>query len=127
MAIDEARGKMPDVPRSRWFALVVAALLCVLGGANRGRVPAHEREGSRTADEPALTSGRSLLDVVRRGAVRKTSVGDDVARPAPHDLTVAVDHVVEQAIVHRVVVVDEQRERTSVLPRGPPQSRASLV
>jgi len=127
LAIDEARGKMPDVPRSRWFALVVAALLCVLGGANRGRVPAHEREGSRTADEPALTSGRSLLDVVRRGAVRRPSVGDDGVRPAPRDVIVVVGCVVERAVVDRGVVVDEQRGGTSASPRGPPQPGAALV
>lgn len=49
---------MTTVPRSRWLPLLLAALLCVLGGANRGRVPAHEREGSRTADEPAALRTR---------------------------------------------------------------------
>lgn len=31
---------MSVVPRSTWFALVIAALICVLGGAIRERVPA---------------------------------------------------------------------------------------
>jgi hypothetical protein len=72
---------MATVPRSRWLTLVVAALLCLLGGANRGQVPAHDREGSRTADEPAALSSRRL-DGDSRAVVRTdhVAVAVDVAR-----------------------------------------------
>jgi hypothetical protein len=114
---------MLSVPRSRWLALLVAALLCVLGGANRGQVPAHEREGSRTADEPAALS-------VRRGVPEvadSPAFGDDDLDCAPHSVvrertTGSVVH----AVVASLVLAPPLPLRGCISSRGPPHS-ASLV
>jgi hypothetical protein len=117
---------MISVPRSRWLALLVAALLCVLGGANRGQVPAHEREGSRTADEPAALSMRRGVPEV----AESPACGDDDR----DDPDCAPDLVVRErttgSVVHGVVaslvLAPPQPLRGCVSSRGPPHS-ASLV
>jgi hypothetical protein len=88
-------------------------------------VPAHEHEGSRTADEPALRSARSSIELVRRVVVHPPIVVSHDA-PAPRHAFVPIGRPVERLVLERVVLVDEQRGRTSASPRGPP-SRASLV
>lgn len=110
---------MDFVPRSRWLALLVAALLCVLGGANRGKVPAHEREGSRTADEPAALS-------MRRGqprlAVAMDVVGSDASIPVPIVVALAPTTTLIAAADVAPVVRAARVPRGSVSSRGPPRT-----
>jgi hypothetical protein len=110
------------VARSRWLVLLVAALLLLLGGANRGRVPAYEREGSRTGDQPAARSIRFLTaDTDERDDDRSTSCadGDGIARArpwatTPRELTLAASRpAVAQSHVSRV-------DLRAASPRGPP-------
>lgn len=116
------------VPRSRWLAFLVAALLVVLGGANRGRVPAHEREGSRTADEPAaLTMRWSALDAARGLEVPRSSLLADVTtRGAFRETNGCSRHIAGHISFHRVGLRMSQHFCASASPRGPP-SHASMV
>jgi hypothetical protein len=115
------------VPRSRWLALLVAALLVVLGGANRGRVPAHEREGSRTADEPAaLTMRWSALDAARSLEGPSPSLLADVATRGAFRQTIAGPcRIADPLVFDRIALPISQHRCASASPRGPP--RASMV
>ncbi|HWB75658.1 MAG TPA: hypothetical protein VG755_11905 [Nannocystaceae bacterium] len=109
------------MPRSRWLVLLVAALLLLLGGANRGRVPAGEREGSRTADEPAARSIRAI-DVDADDDHRSASQADGDRIVAPRTLaapalalTVAAPRSTTAA-PHVARLLDPASS-----PRGPPR------
>ncbi len=94
----------------------------MLGGANRGRVPAHEREGSRTADEPAALS-------MRRGMPELTAAlgATDDALHLPHtDPIPTTSLVVVQLDVAPLEPAFRSRTRGSISSRGPPHS-VSLV
>jgi hypothetical protein len=114
------------VPRSRWLTLLLAALLCVLGGANRGRVPAHEREGSRTADEPAALRTRgSTVDLRRADEDRESLAPTDAVLLAVVERERAAVPASEPRVPGMRVTPAVHR-LPSVLPRGPP-GRTSMV
>ncbi len=101
--------------------LLVAALLLLLGGANRGRVPAGEREGSRTADEPAALSLRSFVAPASAPERDVPLAADDDAEvatldvaPPPSSIATAAPHTepLARAPLHRHL--------RSAAPRGPP-------
>jgi len=118
---------MSAVPRSRWLTLLVAALLCVLGGANRGRVPAHEREGSRTADEPAALRTRGAAVDRERADEDRASVlaPDDEALVSVVRLATATAHVHELAAPVQPVPTASRRH-AAASPRGPPSLESSV-
>ena len=122
LASRSSSGTMRLVPRTRWLALLFTALLVVLGGANRGRVPAHEREGSRTADEPAaLTMRWSALDAARSLEEPRPSLLADVdPRWALRDANAGARHIADLLAFERAAVPRSQHSCVSASPRGPP-------
>jgi hypothetical protein len=100
--------------------LLVAALLLLLGGANRGRVPANEREGSRTGDEPAARSIRFLAAADEGDDHRSASrAGDGIASARELvELRVALTLGAAPIVAPRVHAA--RLDCRSCSPRGPP-------
>jgi hypothetical protein len=102
--------------------------LCVLGGANRGRVPANEREGSRTADEPAaLTMRVSSLEVAENLEEPASSLLADAAvRRSFREIVANARAVGDHDGIDSVASPRSRHRSTSASPRGPPL-RTSMV